>query len=62
MCGKLLKALLPMLLKSMERHAHLQVEENVRLRLLGISAATINRKLRLCGKRPQRPQTKNGGQ
>ena len=56
------KALLPMLLELMERHGHLQVEGNVRIGLLDISAATNDLKLRsvrqeACGgrKRKRRP-------
>jgi hypothetical protein len=34
-CGKRLKALLPLLLEAMERHGHLQLEDGVRTQLLG---------------------------
>jgi hypothetical protein len=44
-CGKRLKALLPTMVKSMESHGHLQLDSNVRKRLLEISAATIDRLL-----------------
>jgi hypothetical protein len=45
-CGKRLKALLPVLIESMERHGHLQLDPVVRSALLDISAATIDRLLR----------------
>ncbi|MFH1924850.1 MAG: transposase family protein, partial [Planctomycetota bacterium] len=44
-CGKRLKAAMPFLLESMERHGHLKVDEELRRRLLKISAATIDRLL-----------------
>lgn len=44
-CGKRLKAILPILLESMERHNHLQLDPEVRRRLLSASAATIDRLL-----------------
>jgi Integrase core domain len=44
-CGKRLKALLPTLVESMERHGHLNLEETIRERLLSLSAATIDRRL-----------------
>jgi len=44
-CGKRLKALLPVLIESMERHGHLRLDL-VRSALLDISAATIDRLLR----------------
>ena len=45
-CGKRLKALLPILVPALERHGHLQLEETVREKLLAASAATIDRLLR----------------
>jgi len=44
-CGKRLKAVLPILVGSMERHGHLHLDEEVRERLLSVSAATIDRLL-----------------
>jgi len=44
-CGKRLKPLIPLLITAMERHGHLALDETVRLRLLEISAATIDRVL-----------------
>jgi hypothetical protein len=50
-CGKRLKALLPLLVKAMERHGHLQLEEGVRSQLLTMSASTIDRQLHLVRER-----------
>ncbi len=53
-CGKRLKAALPSFVEAMERHGHLQLDEEVRRRLLAASAATIDRLLfcRFFGKSP----------
>jgi hypothetical protein len=48
-CGKRLKALLLVLIESMERHGHSQLDPVVRSGLLHISAATIDRLLRPVG-------------
>ena len=45
-CGKRLRPLLPILVEAMERHGHLQLEQEVRTKLLAMSAATIDRVLR----------------
>ena len=45
-CGKRLKAALPHLVESMERHGHLGLDPEVRGRLLGASAATLDRLLK----------------
>lgn len=45
-CGKRLKAAIPFLIGSMERHGHLMLDDLVRARLLEVSAATIDRILR----------------
>ena len=45
-CGKRLKALLPLLVEAMERHGHLRLQEGVKEQVLTISAATIDRLLR----------------
>ncbi len=42
-CGKRLKPLIPLLIPAMERHGHLMLDEEVRVRLYGISAATTDR-------------------
>jgi hypothetical protein len=44
-CGKRLKALIPVLIDAMERHGHLELDAMVSTRLLGVSAATIDRVL-----------------
>ena len=44
-CGKRLKALLPVLLPALERNGHLQLDPAIRRRLIDISAATIDRLL-----------------
>lgn len=44
-CGKRLKVLIPILIDSMERHGHLNLNAVVRTRLLCVSAATIDRLL-----------------
>ena len=45
-CGKRLKAALPHLVESMERHGHLALDPEVRGRLLAASAATLDRLLK----------------
>ena len=45
-CGKRLKAALPHLVESMERHGHLDLDPEVRERLLTASAATLDRLLK----------------
>ena len=45
-CGILLKAALPHLVDSMERHGHLVLDPEVRSRLLSASAATLDRLLK----------------
>ncbi len=44
-CSKRLKAMLPVLLEALEHHGHLKPDEEVRKKLLGVSAATIDRLL-----------------
>jgi hypothetical protein len=44
-CGKRLKPLLPVLVDALERHRHLQMDLQVRTRLLAASAATLDRLL-----------------
>lgn len=44
-CGKRLRALLPVLVPALERHGHLILEPLARTKLLGVSAATIDRLL-----------------
>jgi hypothetical protein len=45
-CGKRLKEAIPTLVDAMERHGHLQLEPEVRRRLLSMSAATMDRLLK----------------
>ena len=45
-CGKRLKFLLPDLIESMEHHEHINLDPEVRVRLLKISASTIDRFLK----------------
>ncbi len=44
-CGKRLRPLVPILVAAMERHGHLQLAPEVRVGLLAMSAATIDRAL-----------------
>ena len=44
-CGKRLKALVPVLLPALERHGHLHLDAEVRERLQRVSASTIDRVL-----------------
>ncbi len=46
-CGKRLRALLPILLPALERHGHLHLHEPIRQKILAMSAATIDRLLRV---------------
>src|SRR5689334_10822298 len=60
-CGKRLKALLPILLPALERNGHLKLEVEIRPKILSMSAATIDRLLRAPrsagqAKRPKRTE------
>jgi hypothetical protein len=44
-CGKRMKALIPMLVDAMERHGHLDLDAVVKTKVLQVSAATIDRVL-----------------
>ena len=44
-CGKRLKALIPMLTEALERHGHLRLDSTVKAKLLAVSASTIDRLL-----------------
>ena len=46
-CGKRLKALLPILLPALERNEHLKLEVEIRGKILSMSAATIDRLLKM---------------
>ena len=52
-CGKRLKSVLPAIVASMEQHGHLDIEQDVRDKVLAVSAASIDRLLK-----PVRMQTK----
>ena len=45
-CGKRLKALIPILLPALERNGHLKLDATIRSKILAMSAATIDRLLR----------------
>src|SRR6266567_2678480 len=45
-CGKRLRPLVPLMVEAMERHGHLRLAPEVRISLLAMSAATIDRALR----------------
>lgn len=58
-CGKRLKALIPVLIEAMERHGHLDLDAVIKAKLLQVSAATIDRALgdtrsRIDGQRKRR--------
>ena len=44
-CGKRLKALIPMLVDAMERHGHLDLDPVIKTKVVQVSAATIDRVL-----------------
>src|ERR1700741_4524770 len=46
-CGKRLKALLPILLPALERNGHLKLDDEIRHKIVSMSAATIDRLLRM---------------
>ncbi|MGH8279058.1 MAG: integrase catalytic domain-containing protein [Gammaproteobacteria bacterium] len=46
-CGKRLRALLPILLPALERNGHLHLDEPMRQKILAMSASTIDRLLRM---------------
>lgn len=45
-CGKRLRSLAPLLVDAMERHGHLELDPEVRRKLLAMSAATMDRALK----------------
>lgn len=57
-CGKRLRALLPILLPALERNDHLKLDETIRSKILAMSAATIDRLLRAPRNaiRPRKPR------
>jgi hypothetical protein len=61
-CGKRLKAILPSLIESMERHGHLHLDPQVHQRLMTISPATIDRLLapaRAVGKKGRKRRSRS---
>jgi hypothetical protein len=46
-CGKRLRALLPILVSALERHGHLKLDDAIRTKILAMSASTIDRLLRM---------------
>ena len=64
-CGKRLKAALPSMVESLERHGHFDLDPDVRGKLLSASAATIDRLLRPireeAGSRRKRKQKRKMG-
>ena len=46
-CGKRLRALLPILLPALERNGHLHLDQPIRQKILAMSASTIDRLLRV---------------
>ena len=46
-CGKRLRALLPVLVPALERNGHLHIAEPIRQKILAMSASTIGRSLRV---------------
>jgi hypothetical protein len=66
-CGKRLRAVLPSLVPSLERHGHLALDASVRQRLFSVSAATIDRLLasvrsQACGRRKRKAANRSGAQ
>jgi hypothetical protein len=58
-CGKRLKALLPILIESMERHGHIDLAPEIRAKLLSMSAATVDRALRSVREQSGRPRRRS---
>ncbi|MHC1767065.1 MAG: transposase family protein [Verrucomicrobiia bacterium] len=46
-CGKRLRAVIPNLVEAMERHGHLSLKPEIREKVMAVSAATIDRALKL---------------
>ena len=59
-CGKRLKALMPVLIDAMERHGHLELAAEIRTKLLAMSAATIDRALARIREGLGRPRRRPG--
>lgn len=56
LCGKRLRPLIPILLDAMERHGHLDVAPEIKVKLTTMSAATIDRALRDVKARSRAPR------
>ncbi|WP_322796066.1 transposase family protein [Tepidiforma sp.] len=65
MCGKLLVAVMPVLVDGLERHGELRLSPDVRAALLSMSASTIDRRLRRrrwwLGRQPRRASSPASG-
>lgn len=59
-CGKRLKALLPILLTALEKHGHLKLDAQVKTHLLQLSAATVDRLLAPARSVACRPRKRHG--
>ena len=59
-CGKRLKALVPVLLPALERHGHLKLDTGVREKVLAVSASTIDRMLAMARRRVDGRKTRRG--
>lgn len=57
-CSKRLKSVLPLIVKAMERHGHLDVDQVVRDKVLAVSAATIDRLLKPVRTKAKRRRSK----
>lgn len=57
-CGKRLKALVPVLLPALERHRHLQLDASIREKVMAVSASTIDRMLAMARGRVDGPRTR----
>lgn len=59
-CGKRLKALLPILVTALEKHGHLKLDTKVKTDLLRLSAATVDRLLAPARNVARRPRKRRG--
>ena len=60
-CGKRLKALMPVLVEAIERHGHLRLGPEIRAAVLAMSASTIDRSLREGPRAGERQEAPSGG-
>lgn len=61
LCSKRLRAVMPVLIDALERHGHLQLDAEVRRRLLTVSAATMDRLLSRVGEQAGGSQRRRSG-